>query len=547
MEMDGRTADGSGLIKETRKPAPDSAPAAEGGGQGPPLLEMRNIQRHYPGVQALQGVDFCLWKGEVRALLGENGAGKSTLMKILAGAEKLDGGEIKLDGEPVTIKNPHDALCRGVAMVYQELALAPHLSVAENMFLGRLPNRRGVFSRRELNARAREVLDRLQIPLDPGARTGTLSTAQQQMTEIAKALSANVRILILDEPTSSLSENEKDELFRVMGELKKQDVAIVYISHNLEEILERCDAVTVLRDGCNVGERKVEGTSVDELIQMMVGRSLDEMFPKRESTVGEEILRVDKLQVPGKKAPVSFSARAGEVLGLGGLVGAGRTSLMRTLIGTIKPESGDVFVHGEKVKIGSPSDAIDHGIGYLTEDRRGSGIVGKLSVQKNMTLAALPMFASMGTLSGAREREAASEMVSNLRIATPSVQQQVQNLSGGNQQKVVLGRWLVAGVDVLILDEPTRGIDVGAKIEVYKLVNQLVEEGKTVLMVSSYLPELLAMSDRILVMHGGEITGEFGKDEATQEKVMYAATGQQDGRSERTATGNLEVEQVVRQ
>jgi ribose transport system ATP-binding protein len=484
------------------------------------------MSRRFPGVQALDDVNLQVHAGEIHAILGENGAGKSTLMRILAGAERADGGQILIDGKPVHITSPHDAIVRGISMVYQETNLAPHLSVAENIFLGRLPNHSGVVDHIRLRRQARELQSRLNLRLPLQQLVRDLPIAQQQMTEIARALSTNVRILILDEPTSALTETEIDELFRVVRELKRQGVAIIYISHNLDEIFRLCDTVTVLRDGRNAGERLVADTSVGELIRMMVGRTLIEMFPKQQVPRGEEALRVEELKVPGKKQAVSFAAYRGEVLGFAGLIGAGRTALMRTIIGAIRAEGGRILVNGQPVRVRNPHEAIRRGIGYLTDDRRRSGLAGVLSVQQNLSLAALPQFSAVGVINPTRERRAAASVVRSLRIMTPSLNQPVRLLSGGNQQKVVIGKWLTAGVQILIFDEPTRGIDVGAKVEVYRLINQLVKEGKTVLMISSYLPELLAMADRILVMRGGAVVSELSREEATQEKIMYAATGQ---------------------
>jgi ribose transport system ATP-binding protein len=506
-----------------------------------PAVEMVGIRRHFPGVQALKGVDLTVNPGEIHALLGENGAGKSTLMKILAGAERKDEGTIRLLGEEVDISGPTHALRRGISTVYQETSLAGHLSVAENLFIGRLPTKpAGLVQWRRLHREARAVLNRLQLELPLRVPVSQLSIAQQQMTEIAKAISHDVKVLVLDEPTSALAENEVAELHRVLRDLRSHGVAIVYISHTLEEILSLCDRVTVLRDGEPVGQRQVAETSPDELIRMMVGRPLVEMFPKHEVKVGDELLRVEGMRVRGKDAEVSFSVRAGEIVGFAGLLGAGRTALMQAMIGAIPSDGGTVFVRGKRARIRNPHGAVANGIGYLSDDRRRSGIAGLLSVDGNLTLAALPQFSRGGVIRRREERRAASEIVNALRIVTPTLEQRVELLSGGNQQKTVLGRWLIAGVDVLILDEPTRGIDVGAKVEIYALINRLVAAGKGVILLSSYLPEVLGMSDRVLVMRRGAVVAEFARDEATQEDVMFAATGQRvapgsDGSSGRDA------------
>jgi ribose transport system ATP-binding protein len=492
-----------------------------------PAVQMLGIRRHFPGVQALKGVDLTVEQGEIHAILGENGAGKSTLMKILAGAERKDEGRILLDGEEVRISHPTDALSWGIATVYQETSLASHLSVAENVFIGRLPkNRAGVVQWRRLYRDAREVLKRLKLELPLRLPVSQLTVAQQQMTEIAKSLSHRVRVLVLDEPTSALTETEVLELHRVLRDLRDDGVAIIYISHTIEEILSLCDRVTVLRDGENVGERKVADTSPDELIRMMVGRTLVELFPKQPATLGDELLRVEGMRVRGRDSEASFSVRAGEVLGFAGLLGAGRTALMRAIIGAIPSNGGTVYLRGKPVRIRSPHSAVAASIGYLSDDRRRSGIAGLLTVGSNLTLASLPQFSRAGVLRRREERRAASEIVKTLRIVTPTLEQQVALLSGGNQQKTVLGRWLTAGVDVLILDEPTRGIDVGAKVEIYGLINRLVAAGKGIILLSSYLPEVLGMSDRVLVMRRGAIVAEFARGEATQEDLMFAATGQ---------------------
>ncbi len=496
------------------------------GGAGGPAVQMLGIRRRFPGVQALKGVDLTVTPGEIHAILGENGAGKSTLMKILAGAESKDEGRILLRGEEVQISGPTDALGRGISTVYQETSLAPHLSVAENLFVGRLPASRGVVNWRALRREAREVLARLQIKLPLRAPVSQLTIAQQQMTEIAKALSHSVQVLVLDEPTSALTETEVAELFRVLRDLRSDGVAIIYISHVIDEILRLCDRVTVLRDGEKVAERAVRETSGDELVRMMVGRPLVELFPKEVAKLGDELLRVEALRVQGKDAEVSFSVRAGEVLGFAGLLGAGRTALMQTIIGAIPAAGGTILRRGNAVRIRNPESAIRHSIGYLSDDRRRSGFAGLLGVDSNLTLASLPQFSRFGVLNPGQERRAAEAMVRALRIVTPSLDQRVALLSGGNQQKTVLGKWLTAGVEVLILDEPTRGIDVGAKVEIYRLINRLAEEGKAVILLSSSLPEVLGMSDRILVMRRGAVVAEFKRGAVTQEDVMFAATGQ---------------------
>jgi ribose transport system ATP-binding protein len=513
-----------------------------------PAVEMIGISRHFPGVQALKGVDLTIEPGEIHALLGENGAGKSTLMRILAGAEGKDAGRILIGGAEARISGPTDALERGISTVYQEMSLAGHLSVAENLFIGRLPAKAGgMVDWRRLYREARQVLDRLQLSLPLRVRVNRLSIAQQQLVEIAKALSHSVRVLVLDEPTSALSENEVGELFRVLRDLRGQGVAIIFISHTIEEILQLCDRVSVLRDGELVGERAVAETSAGDLIRLMVGRTLTEMFPKERAEPGEDLLRADGIQVQGKQATASFSVRAGEVLGFAGLLGAGRTALMQAVVGAIPSTAGTIYRHGKPVRIRKPEDAISHGIGYLSDDRRRSGLAGLLGVGSNLTLASLPQFSRAGVLKTRDERRSAATMVEAIRIVTPSLDQRAALLSGGNQQKTVLGKWLTAGVEVLILDEPTRGIDVGAKVEIYRLINRLAAEGKAIILLSSSLPEVLGMSDRVLVMWRGAITAEFDAREATQEDIMFAATGQaRDGQDRPASTGAADGQQEPR-
>jgi ribose transport system ATP-binding protein len=487
------------------------------------LLEMRGITKRFPGVVALDGVDFELEKGEVHVLLGENGAGKSTLIKMLSGAYQPDEGEILLNGEPVSISSATDAQERGISTIYQEFNLVPQLTVAENIFLGRQPRRFGVVDRRKMQEEARKLLERMKVLVDPSALISNLGVAQKQMVEIAKALSLNARILIMDEPTASLSGQEVERLFEIVRGLKEEEVGVIFISHHLEEVAEIGDRVTVLRDGKMV-DRVPASTDHREFVRMMVGRSIEDQFPRRQSEVGEVLLEVKNLSREGILEDVSFEVRAGEVVGMAGIVGAGRTELARAIFGADPIDSGEVWMRGERMRLGEPREAKDRSIGFVTEDRQGQGVVPPLSVAENLGLASLEQNVRAGLVDRGEQRKRAGKMVEDLNIRTPGLEQEVRYLSGGNQQKVVIGKWLLAGSQVLIMDEPTRGIDVGAKVEIYELMNELTENGAGILMISSDLPEILGMSDRILVMSSGRITGELLADEANGENVMELAT-----------------------
>jgi ribose transport system ATP-binding protein len=490
-------------------------------------LEMRGISKRYPGVVALDDVRLEVAPGEVHALVGENGAGKSTLMKILAGAEKRDAGEILLDGEPVTIDSPEEAMARGIGIIYQEFNLVPHLTVAENIFLGREPASRipGFIDFRRMFSEAQSVLASLNMPVNPRALVGELSVAQQQMVEIAKATSRQSRVLAMDEPSATLTEHELRNLFELIASLRSRGESIIYISHRLEEIFSIADRVTVLRDGHHIGTRRIAETSRDELIRMMVGRELKESIPKRPAAPGRPMLEVRNLTRAGAFRDVSFTARAGEIVGLGGLVGAGRTEVVRAIFGADPVDAGEIVLDGRPIQVRSPRDAIRLGIGLAPEDRKGLGLILSMAVRENISLAHLDALTTAGFIDRRREERVAEQYVGSLSIRTPSPEQQVRNLSGGNQQKVVLAKWLFTQSKVLIFDEPTRGVDVGAKTEIYELMNTLAERGVAIIMVSSELPELLGMSDRILVMHEGRLAGELSRAEATQERVMHLATG----------------------
>ena len=487
------------------------------------LLEMRSITKRFPGVVALDGVDFELERGEVHVLLGENGAGKSTLVKMLAGAYRPDEGEIMLDREAASISSATDAQKLGISTIYQEFNLVPQFTVAENIFLGRQPRRFGFVDRRKMREEARKLLDRMKVLVDPDALVSNLGVAQRQMVEIAKALSLNARILIMDEPTASLSGQEVERLFEIVRGLKDEEVAMIFISHHLEEVSEIGDRVTILRDG-KVVDRVPASTKHSELVRMMVGRSVEAQFPRRRPEVGEVLLEIKNLSRAGVLEDVSFSLRAGEVVGVAGIVGAGRTELARAIFGADPGDAGEVWVEGQRMERGDPREAKRRGMGFVTEDRQGQGIVPPLSVAENLGLASLERNTHVGLVNRREQRKQARKMIEDLNIRTPGPEQEIRFLSGGNQQKTVIGKWLLADSKVLIVDEPTRGIDVGAKVEIYELMNELTENGAGILMISSDLPEVLGMSDRILVMSGGRITGELSVEEANGENVMELAT-----------------------
>lgn len=492
-----------------------------------PVLEMRGISKTYPGVRALDNVSLEVRKGEVHALVGENGAGKSTLMKILAGAQLGDSGEIRINGRTVEIDSPQKAMDLGISIIYQEFNLVPYLNAAENIFLGREPRARipGFVDFRTMYDEAQRVIDRLGVALDIRVPVNRLSIAQQQMVEIAKATSRQSMIIVMDEPSATLTEHELESLFSLIRQLKAQGVSIVYISHRLEEVFEIADRVTVLRDGKHIATRDVSGLTREEIIRYMVGRELTQMMPKVPAPLGDVVLEVRNLRRKDKLHDISFAVRRGEVLGLAGLVGAGRTELARAIFGADPIDGGEILLEGKPVKVRCPQDAIRLGIGLVTEDRKNQGLVLGMMVRENITLANLSALSRLNFLMLAREREVAQKYVADLSIRPPSIERAVQNLSGGNQQKVVLAKWLFTQSKVLIFDEPTRGIDVGAKAEIYQLMNELAANGVAIIMISSELPEVIGMSDRILVMHEGRIAGALSASEATQERVMHLATG----------------------
>lgn len=492
------------------------------------LVLMEGIEKSFPGVHALSGCRFELRAGEVHALVGENGAGKSTLMKVLAGVYAKDAGRILYKGNEVDIPNPRAAQQLGISMIHQELNLMPHLTVAQNIFIGREPRRRLSFllDEDEINDRTRQLLDMLHLRLDPRTKVADLTVAKQQMVEIAKALSFNAEVLIMDEPTAALTDSEIDELFRIIRQLREKGVGVVHISHRLEELKQISDRVTVMRDGRYIDTVRTQDAPIDRIISMMVGRTIYETAPEVSDTSDREVvLEVKNLNRGNVIRDVSFTLRKGEILGFAGLMGAGRTEVARAVFGADPIDSGEVYVRGQRVHIRSPLDAVKHGIGYLSEDRKRYGLTLGMDVENNIVLAALDRFLiALGWVNQTKISQTAERLVDALSIKTPSPKQQVKNLSGGNQQKVVIGKWLTADTDILIFDEPTRGIDVGAKSEIYHLLNELTRQGKSIIMISSELPEILRMSHRIIVMCEGRITGELTSAEATQETIMTYAT-----------------------
>ncbi len=504
------------------------------------MLEIRNVSKRFPGVRALHDVTFDVAHGEVHALVGENGAGKSTLMKILSGIDTDFDGDVRLDGKRLALTGPRDAQRHGIAIIHQELNLIPELTVAENIFLGREPRTAaGLLDIGRMERGARELLDRLNLDIPPDRPVKWLRVGEQQLVEVAKALSLDARLLILDEPTSALSQGEIERLFETVAALKANGVTMIYISHKFDEIFRIADRVTVLRDGEVVGGRAIGETDQRELIRMMVGRNLSDLFPKEHAVLGDDVLRVEHLSLDpdtgrgGRSLhDISFTLRRGELLGVAGLMGAGRTELLQALFGAAAGHvSGRIFVDGRERRIAAPRDAIRDGLAFVTEDRKGQSLVLLLSVAHNMTLAALDRFLRLNLVKEREEAAAVRDSIEQLRIKTPAANAGVDKLSGGNQQKVAIAKCLLTRPKVLLLDEPTRGIDVGAKAEIYGLISRLAQDGAGIVMASSELPELLAMCDRILVLCEGRLTAELSRAEATQERIMEAATARQRSRA----------------
>lgn len=488
------------------------------------ILEVKDLCKYYPGVKALDGVSVGFEEGEVHALAGENGAGKSTLIKMLTGAIEPTRGEIILNGESHPKLGPIEAIEKGISAVYQEFNLIPYLTVAENVFYGKEIMKGAFVDKKAMAAEVQKALDEFEIQLNPMAVISDLGVAYQQITEIVKAVMANSKVLIMDEPTAPLTNKETELLFNIVNKLKKNKVTIIFISHRMEEMFEICDRVTVLRDGKYISTKKVKDITRKELITDMVGRELGENYPERVTELGEPILRVKGL-TNNKIKNVSFEVRRGEILGFGGLVGAGRTEVMQALFGADRIESGEIYLNGKRIKIKNPGDALYHGIGLLPEDRKNQGVLLGLSVKENVTFSSLEQAMRGPFVDQKKDMAIAKEYVDKLQIKTPGINQLVKNLSGGNQQKVVLAKMLATQCDVIIFDEPTRGIDVGAKQEIYNLMRHLTEEGKTILMVSSEMPELIGMSDRMLVMRFGYVVGELKREEFSQELILEYASG----------------------
>jgi len=492
-----------------------------------PLLQVHGVCKRFPGVRALHDVNLAAHAGQVLALIGENGAGKSTLMKILAGVQPPDTGTIRIDDQPVNFENVSDAMDAGVVLIHQELNLCDNLDIASNIMLGREPLKMSLIDRAAMRREARRVLELVGLHVDPDTPLSRLTIGHQQMVEIAKALSVNARVLIMDEPTSSLSQHETENLFKVVKDLRRQGVSVIYISHRLGEVIELADHVTVLRDGENAGELDAGQIERDAMVRMMVGRDVSQFYARRAHPIGEVLLEVEDLVTPTWPLhKLSFSVRRGEIVGIAGLVGAGRTEMLRTLFGIDTPLGGTVTLEGKPLDTHAPLNVIRQGVALVPEDRKQHGLVTEMSVRHNIGLPGLRRHSKpAGWLNRPRENEDAEAMIRKMNIKTPSADQIVQYLSGGNQQKVVIGKWLALGPRLLLLDEPTRGIDVGAKEEIYKLMEQLAEAGMGIVFVSSEMEEILGMSDRALVMHEGRITGELTRDELTEQAVMHLATG----------------------
>lgn len=489
-------------------------------------IEMKGINKAFGGNPVLQNAGFVLADGEIHALMGENGAGKSTLMKILTGVYTRDAGTVIVNGKEVVYNNAQEAEKEGIVFIHQELNVLFDLTVEENMFLGKeIHNRFGVCNKKAMQKEVRRILDVLGVNIKPEAKMDTLSVGQQQMIEIAKALMVDAQVIIMDEPTAALSQSETVTLFKVVRSLKQKGVSIVYISHRMEEIFELCDRITILRDGEYVGTKNIPETNMDEIVKMMIGREIGERYPERNTKLGDVVFEVKNLNCPGVFKNVNFDVRAGEVLGVAGLMGAGRTEIMQSIFGNMPHVTGQIFMNGQEIQNKNPWDAMDNGIGFITEDRKIEGLMLEKSIMENISIANLGRISQKGVLNKKREQEMTKQGIEDLHIKCTGAQHACGNLSGGNQQKVVFAKWIFTEPKLLILDEPTRGVDIGAKKEIYSIINKLADKGVAIIMVSSELPEILGMSDRIMVVHEGKIGGFIDKNEANQENIMILATG----------------------
>ncbi len=489
------------------------------------ILVLKQVCKEFPGVKALNNVDFTLRKGEVHALVGENGAGKSTLMKILSGAYVKDSGIIEFDGNEVEIQSPKASEKLGIAIIYQELNLIKRISVAENVFLGRAPIKNGVIQWKKMYKDAKELFNSFDINIDVSKYARDFSIAQQQIIEIIKAVSINAKVVIMDEPTSSLTDNETQILFRIIRSLKEKGISVIFITHRLDEIFQISDRLTVLRDGCYIGTKEVKDITKSELIKMMIGRELKQQFPQRDVKIGDECFRVEHISDGNKVKDISFCVHKGEVLGFAGLVGAGRTETMRLIFGADKKSNGKIFINNKEVQIKRPKQSVGEKIGFVTENRKEEGLFLKLPVRNNIVSVAIDKIKTLKILDFKKEKDFCEKYVADLRIHTPSINQSVVFLSGGNQQKVVLAKWLLSDSEVMILDEPTRGIDVGAKREIFEIINQLASQGKAIIFISSEMEEILGVSDRVIVMHEGRISGEVMKKDFSERIITEYAFG----------------------
>ena len=489
-------------------------------------IEMRGIDKLFGSNQVLKQAGFTLESGEVHALMGENGAGKSTLMKILTGVYTKDAGTVLVDGKEVNYKNPQEAEKAGIVFIYQELNVMFDLTVEENLFMGKeIHGKFGICDKKAMQKKAQEALNTLGVNISPKTVMSELSVGQQQMVEICKALMADAKVIIMDEPTAALTQSETVALFKVIESLRKKGVSMVYISHRMEEIFELCDRITVLRDGSYIGVKNIPETNMNEIVKMMIGREIGERYPSRDVKIGKEVLKVKGLTRKGTFHDVSFSVRAGEVLGVSGLMGAGRTEIMQAVFGNLSYESGTIEIDGEEVKISNPRQAMEHGIGFITEDRKTEGLMLDKSIRENISLCNLGRISKSSVISKEAEKDMVAEAIKDLHIKCFGPFHECNNLSGGNQQKVVLAKWILTNPKILILDEPTRGVDIGAKKEIYNIINKLAAQGVAIIMVSSELPEVLGMSDNIMVVREGEVRGIISYEEANQERVMTLATG----------------------